>query len=103
MKNKENSYFSIHYSRFRFLISVIPIHHILILRVRLDAVVPVTQALPVALIPEQLRITTVRYDVIYIRSFHVPAFLHALHTERMGLQVLFSGFLPLTSVTAAAG
>ena len=82
---------------------LIPVHHILILGVRLDAVVPVTQALPVALIPEQLRIATVCNDVVHISRFHVPAFLHALHTERMGLQVLFSGFLPLTSVTAAAG
>ena len=53
----------------------------LILPPRLDTVVPVAQGLPVAPVPEELLITTVRDYMVNIRCLHVSAFLHALRTQ----------------------
>ena len=57
----------------------------LILPPRLDTVMAMAQGLPVAPVPEELLITTVRNDVVDVRCFDVPAFLHALHTQRVHL------------------
>lgn len=54
----------------------------------LDAVVSVAECLPVAPIPEQRQVTSVRFDVIHIGCLDVPAFLHALHAQRVCFQVL---------------
>ena len=64
-------------------------------------VAAVAKRLPVALIPEEFRITTVRDDMIDVRCLHVPSFLHALHTQRMHLKILLPGFLPRTAVASA--
>ena len=53
----------------------------LILPPRLDTVVPVAQGLPVAPVPEELLITTVRDYMVNIRCLHVSAFLHTLHAQ----------------------
>ena len=73
----------------------------LVLTPRLHTMVPMTQGLPVASIPEELVVSTVRNDVVDVRRLNVPAFLHALHTQRVRLKVLFPGFLPCCSVTSA--
>ena len=39
------------------------------------------QGLPVAPVPEELLITTVRDYMVNIRCLHVSAFLHALRTQ----------------------
>lgn len=57
----------------------------LILSPGLHAVVAVAQGLPVTSVPEKLLVTTVRNDVVDVRCFDVPAFLHALHTQRVHL------------------
>ena len=72
----------------------------LILSPSLHAVVPVAQGLPVAPVPEELLITTMRNDVIDIRCLHEPSFLHALHAQRVCLKVLLPGFLPRTAVAS---
>ena len=60
-----------------------------------------TKSLPVAPVPEQFHITTVRNYMIDIRSLHVPSFLHALRAKRMCLQEGFSCFPPGSSVASA--
>ena len=57
----------------------------LILPPRLNTVMTVAEGLPVIPIPEKLLVTTVRNDVVDVRCFDVPAFLHALHTQRVHL------------------
>ena len=73
----------------------------LILPPRLDTVMAMAQGLPVAPVPEELLITTVRNDVIHVRRLNVPAFPHTLHTQRVRLKVLLPGFLPRTAVASA--
>ena len=72
----------------------------LILPPRLDTVVPVAQGLPVAPVPEELLVTTVRNDVIHVRRLHEPSFLHALHAQRVCLKVLLPSLLPRTAVAS---
>ena len=43
----------------------VPIRRIDVLRQCLSVVAPLAKSLPVALVPEQLLVTTVRYDVIH--------------------------------------
>ena len=59
------------------------------------------ESLPVASVPEELLVSTVRNDVIHVRRLYVPAFLHALYAQRVHLKVLLPGFLPRTAVTSA--
>ena len=66
-----------------------------------DAVMTVAQCLPVAPVPEELLITTVRNDVIHVRRLNVPSFLHALYAQRVCLKVLLPGPLPSSTVTSA--
>ena len=72
----------------------------LVLSSRLHAVMAMTQGLPVAPVPEELLVTTMRNDVIDIRCLHEPSFLHALHAQRVCLKVLLPGFPPSRSVTS---
>ena len=64
-----------------------------------DTVVTVTEALPVALIPEQYAVTSVRLDVIYIGRLDIaPLF----HTQRMRLKVTLAGSVPCRAIASAA-
>lgn len=60
------------------------------------------ESLPVALVPEQFLVTTVRNDVIHHGCPDVLALLGALHTQRMGFEIRFSRFLP-SSVVSTLG
>ena len=73
----------------------------LVLSPRFYTVVTMAKGLPVAPVPEELLVTTMRNDVIDIRCLHEPSFLHALHAQRVCLKVLLPGFLPRTAVASA--
>lgn len=62
----------------------------------------VTEALPVALIPEQYAVTSVRFDVIDIGCLDITPLLHAFHTKRMRLKVTLAGFVPCCTIASAA-
>ena len=68
----------------------------------LDAVVTVAKALPVALVPEENLVSSVRLDVIDIGRLDITTLLHALHTQRMHFKVTLAGFVPRTAVASAA-
>ena len=65
-------------------------------------VVSVTETLPVALIPEENTVSSVRLDVIDIGSLDIASCLHALHTQRMRLKVTLAGSVPCRAVASAA-
>lgn len=67
-----------------------------------DTVVAVAEALPVALIPEQHAVSSVRLDVIDIGRLDVASLLHALHTQRMCLKVTLTGFVPCRAIASDA-
>ena len=67
-----------------------------------DAVVSVTEALPVALIPEENAVSSVRFDVIHIGRLDVAALLQALHTQRMCFKVTLACSVPCSAVASAA-
>ena len=58
------------------------------------------QRLPVGLIPEQLHVPSVRFDVVHHRSPHIPTVRHAPDAQRMCFKKSLAGFLPLTSIAA---
>lgn len=68
----------------------------------LDAVVSVAEALPVALIPEENIVSSVRHDVIHIGRLDVASLLHALHTQRMRLKVTLAGLVPCGAIASTA-
>lgn len=68
----------------------------------LDAVMTVAEALPVALIPEENAISSVRLDVIDIGCLDVAALLQALHTQRMCFKVTLACSVPCSAVSSAA-
>ena len=68
----------------------------------LNAVVSVTETLPVALIPEENTVSAVRLDVVNIGSLHIAAFFQALHTQRMCLKVALACSVPCRAVASAA-
>src|SRR5690606_24494615 len=61
-----------------------------------------TQRLPVALVPEQVRVTLVRADVVNHCGRGDAPYLLAHATERVALKVVSSGLAP-SAVIAAAG
>ena len=67
-----------------------------------DTVMTVTETLPVALIPEENAISSVRLDVINIGRLDITPLLHALHTQRMRLKVTLAGFVPCCTIASAA-
>lgn len=67
----------------------------------LDTVMSVTEALPVAPVPEENAVSSVRLDVIHIGRLDVAALLHALHTQRMCLKVTLAGSVPCGTVASA--
>jgi hypothetical protein len=79
----------------------ISIFRILIFIPGLDGVMTVTKRLPVALIPEELLVSSMRNDVIDVGCLDVLAFLHALYTEGMRLKVTLACSLPCPAVASA--
>ena len=90
------------FSNERLLLFSILVLRYVILVSGFDAVVSVAEALPVALIPEEHAISSVRFDVIHIGRLDVTAFLHALHTQWMRLKVTLACFVPCGAIAAAA-
>ena len=84
----------------KFFYFLVPIHRIDVLRQRLFIVAGFTKTLPVAPIPEQLRISTVGYEVVYHSGLRVSALFHALGAQRMGLKELLGFPLPSAAVAA---
>lgn len=68
----------------------------------LDAVVTVAEALPVAPVPEENAVSSVRFDVVDIGRLDVAALLQALHTQRMCLKVTLACSVPCSAVASAA-
>ena len=68
----------------------------------LNAVMPVTERLPVVLIPEQDAVASVRLDVIDICSLDIASLFHAFHAQRMRFKITLAGFVPCSTVTSAA-
>ena len=64
------------------------------------ALMSFTKALPIASIPEQLRVTSVGYNVVNHSGFRVSTLFHALGTQRMALKELL-GFPPPSAAVAA--
>ena len=62
--------------------------------------VALAQGLPVALIPEQFLLTSVRHLVVDDRCFNVLSIFQALHTQRMYREILLAGFLPFAAIAA---
>ena len=71
-----------------------------IFQASLLVVVGLAQRLPIAPIPEQISVSTVRYDVINHRRFHIPSLRQALNTQRMGGEELFTDSLPCTAIAS---
>ena len=68
----------------------------------LDAVVSVAEALPVALVPEENAVSSVRLNVIDIGCLDIASLLQSLHTQRMGLKVTLACLVPCCAVASAA-
>ena len=83
-----------------FLLLSIPIHRIDVLGQRLLIMAGFTKALPVAPIPEQLRVTSMGYDVVNHSGFRVSTLFHAHSAQRVALKELLG--LPLPSAAVAA-
>ena len=60
------------------------VHRVLIFVAGLDVVMMLAQWLPVLRVPEKLRITTVRTDVVHDRCLDVLAFALSLGAQRVG-------------------
>ena len=65
--------------------------------------VPMAKRLPVALIPEEDAVTSMRNNVVYVCCLDVLAFLHALYAEGMRFEVLLPYLLPRSAVASVAG
>ena len=66
----------------------------------LDAVVSVAEGLPVAFIPEECLVSTVRNDVVNVCGLDISPLPLALHTKWMGGQITLAGLLPATVISA---
>lgn len=64
-------------------------------------VVGFTEWLPVALIPEQLLVTTVRYDMVNHSGLGISPLFHALRTQWVFPKVRFTRPLPLAGIATA--
>ena len=78
----------------------VPIHRVDVLSQRLLIVARLTQALPVASIPEQLLISTMGCDVVNHSGFRVSPLSHALGAQRVALKELLGFPLPSAAVAA---
>ena len=59
-----------------------------------------TKALPVTPVPEQFRVSSVGYDVVYHSGLRVSVLFHALGTQRVALKKLLGLALPSAAVAA---
>lgn len=66
------------------------------------AVVSVAEALPIALIPEQRVIASVRLDVVYIGRLDITSFFQALHTQGVCFKVTLTRLIPCSAIAAAS-
>ena len=62
-----------------------------------------TQWLPIAPIPEQLLVTTVRNNVMHNRCFGIASLLPAFRTQRVALKERFACLLPAAAIAALCG
>ena len=81
----------------------IPIDRILVFRPSLAVMAGLAKSLPVAFIPHQMRITTMRNDMVDHGRCREPSLCFATHTQRMLPQVRLADTLPLAAVTTLGG
>ena len=75
--------------------------HVPVFRHRLMVMATLAKGLPVLLVPKQIRIATMRLDMIYNGCRDEPTFLFASDTPGMTFQEKLPGFLPTSVVTSA--
>ena len=71
-----------------------------VFRHRLMIMAALAKGLPVFFIPKQLRITTMRFDVVHNRRRDETTFCFAADAPGMTFQEELPGLLPLSTVTA---
>ena len=81
----------------------IPIDGISVFRPCLAVVAGLTESLPVAFIPHQMRITTVRNDMVDHGRCREPSLCLATHTQGMPAEVRLAQPLPLAAVATLGG
>ena len=81
----------------------IPIDGISVFRPCLVVMAGLAKSLPVAFIPHQMRITTMRNDMVDHGRCREPSMCFAPHTQRMLPQVRLAEPLPLAAVTTLGG
>ena len=81
----------------------IPIDGISVFRPCLAVVAGLAKSLPVAFIPHQVRITTVRNDMVDHGRCREPSMCFTTHTQRMLPQVRLAEPLPLAAVATLGG
>ena len=81
----------------------IPIDGISVFRPRLAIMAGLAKSLPVAFIPHQMRITTVRNDMVDHGRCREPSLCFAPHTQRMPAEVRLADTLPLAAVATLSG
>ena len=81
----------------------IPIDGILVFRPCLAVMAGLAKSLPVAFIPHQMRITTVRNDMVDHSCCCEPSLCFAPHTQRMPAEVRLADTLPLAAVATLSG
>ena len=81
----------------------IPIDGILVFCPCLAVMAGLTESLPVAFIPHQMRITTVRNDMVDHGRCREPSLCFAPHTQRMPAEVCLADTLPLAAVATLGG
>ena len=81
----------------------IPIDGISVFRPCLVVMAGLAKSLPVAFIPHQMRITTVRNDMVDHSCCCEPSPCHTLHAQRMLPQVRLAEPLPLAAVSTLSG
>lgn len=67
----------------------------------LYAVTRMTEALPVALIPEENLVTSMWLDVIHISCLDIASTLQTLYAQRMRFKVTLASFVPRPAVASA--
>ena len=81
----------------------IPIDGISVFRPRLAIMAGLAKSLPVAFLPHQMRITTVRNDMVDHGRCREPSLCFAPHTQRMPAEVRLAQSLPLAAVATLGG
>ena len=81
----------------------IPIDGISVFRPCLAVVAELAKSLPVALVPHQMRITTVRNDMVDHGRCREPSLCFATHTQRMPAEVRLAEPLPPAAVATLGG